>query len=112
MKQDTMARGMTKDEVRNLTKNNIRRDFLQEDKNCDFCGELYRPIQRNQRFCSSKDKCSNAFHLRKYQAKERGISVENFETLIKIEKFLIMNPKSKRVIIDLMAGTVKDSTPV
>lgn len=116
-KYDTIKR-MSYKEARDLTKNNIRRELITEDIQCDFCGKEFRPQQRNQRFCGGADKnlkirnkCSDAYWNMYRFAKVRGLE-DYVELINKVELMLLRDKKPERVIIDFEKKTAMDVTPV
>ncbi len=116
-KYDTIKR-LSKSEERDLTKNNVRRELITEDIPCEFCGKMFRPIQRTQRFCGGRDKdlkirsqCSDGYwNLHRY-AKMRGL--EGYHDIInKVSLTLLAQNKPERLVIDFKENTVTDVTPV
>ncbi len=102
---------MTKAQVRAYEKNNIRRELLTEDVPCDFCGKDFRPMFRNQRFCSNKNKCSDSYWEIRRLRKQQGLQLTQIDLLEKLERKLI-NSNPKRIMFDLIQKTVFDITAV
>jgi hypothetical protein len=116
-KFDTM-RKMSYAEARDLTKNNIRRELITEDIPCEFCGKMFRPIQRTQRFCGGgnrelkiRSQCSDAYWNMYRFAKMRGL--EDYADIInRISVALLTEKKPERLMVDFKQNTVTDVTPV
>ncbi len=116
-KYDTIKRTSIQQE-RDLARNNVRRELITEDIPCEFCGKMFRPIQRTQRFCGGgqrepkiRSQCADGYwNLHRY-AKMRGLE-EYHDIINNVSLALLSQKKPERLMVDFKENTVTDVTPV